>query len=216
MSAYGAYGGEVLGTGSDAASLFGSTMAFVAGTIGWFALGAYLGRGMGNVGWLFFLASFGLLIALRFVQSSGPVAIVILFTFGFTFGLAVGPTVAYYAAMDPRVVWQAGGATALFMAAMGTAGWGIRRDLTALARVALWMLFALIIAGVIALFVNIPGASLAYSIIGLAIFAVLTMFDFQRLRRSRTIDSPSLMAASIFLDAVNVFLFFLNIFGRND
>jgi uncharacterized protein len=42
------------------------------------------------------------------------------------------------------------------------------------------------------------------------------MFDFQRLRRSRAIDSAPLLAASIFLDALNVFLFFLWIFSRNN
>jgi FtsH-binding integral membrane protein len=39
------------------------------------------------------------------------------------------------------------------------------------------------------------------------------MVDFQRLRRSQGLDSAPLIAASIFLDALNVFLFFLRIFG---
>jgi modulator of FtsH protease len=47
------------------------------------------------------------------------------------------------------------------------------------------------------------------------IFAGLIMFDFQRLRRSKNIASAPLMAASIFLDLLNVFLFFLQIFSRN-
>jgi FtsH-binding integral membrane protein len=43
------------------------------------------------------------------------------------------------------------------------------------------------------------------------------MVDFQRLRRSRDLDSAPLLAASIFLDILNVFLFFLQIFsGRKD
>jgi FtsH-binding integral membrane protein len=65
------------------------------------------------------------------------------------------------------------------------------------------------------IFVHIPGGSLAYSLIGLAVFAGLTMSDFQRLRVSAGIDSAPLMAASIFLDALNVFQFFLRIFSRN-
>ena len=40
------------------------------------------------------------------------------------------------------------------------------------------------------------------------------MFDFQRLRRSTDLASAPLIAASIFLDALNVFLFFLRIFSR--
>jgi uncharacterized protein len=48
------------------------------------------------------------------------------------------------------------------------------------------------------------------------IFAGLTMFDFQRLRRSQDTASAPFIAASIFLDALNVFLFFLRIFGGRD
>ena len=66
------------------------------------------------------------------------------------------------------------------------------------------------------IFVNIPGGSLAYSIIGLVVFAGLTMSDFQRLRRSADIGSAPLMAASIFLDVLNVFLFFLRMFSRSN
>jgi modulator of FtsH protease len=56
--------------------------------------------------------------------------------------------------------------------------------------------------------------SLIYSILGLVISAGLTTVDFQRLRRTQNLDSAPLIAASIFLDALNVCLFFLRIFGR--
>jgi FtsH-binding integral membrane protein len=39
------------------------------------------------------------------------------------------------------------------------------------------------------------------------------MFDFQRLRTNTDIASAPLLAASIFLDVLNVFLFFLEIFS---
>lgn len=70
--------------------------------------------------------------------------------------------------------------------------------------------------GIVLIFVRIPNGSLIYSVLGLLIFAGLTMFDFQRLRRSKNIDSAPLLAASIFLDALNVFLFFLRIFSRGN
>ena len=76
-------------------------------------------------------------------------------------------------------------------------------------------LLALIIFGIVLIFVRIPHGSFIYAVLGLAIFAVFTMFDFQRLRRSKDIASAPLMAASIFLDILNVFLFFLRIFGSN-
>jgi hypothetical protein len=45
------------------------------------------------------------------------------------------------------------------------------------------------------------------------IFAGFTMFDFQRLRTSTDITAAPLLAASIFLDVLNAFLFFLDIFS---
>jgi FtsH-binding integral membrane protein len=126
----------------------------------------------------------------------------------------MSPTLVYYASADPRALWQAGGATALFVAGCGAAGYATRRDLSGVARVYFWALLALIVFGIVLIFVRIPGGSLIYSILGLVIFAGLTMFDFQRLRRSTDLNAAPLIAASIFLDALTVFLFFLQIFGR--
>ena len=61
-----------------------------------------------------------------------------------------------------------------------------------------------------------PHGDLIYSVIGLVIFAGFTMFDFQRLRRSSDIASAPFLAASIFLDVLNVFLFFLTIFSGGE
>ena len=52
--------------------------------------------------------------------------------------------------------------------------------------------------------------------LGLVIFAGFTMFDFQRIRRSQDIRTAPLLAASIFLDILNVFLFFLQIFSGEE
>jgi FtsH-binding integral membrane protein len=49
----------------------------------------------------------------------------------------------------------------------------------------------------------------------LLIFAGLVMYDFQRLRVTNEVDSAPLLAASIFLDILNVFQFFLSLFGRS-
>ena len=88
--------------------------------------------------------------------------------------------------------------------------------MTAVARVCFWALLALIVVGIVLIFVHIPGADLAYSILGLVIFAGFTMFDFQRLRTNTDITAAPLLAASIFFDVLNVFLFFLQIFSAEE
>ena len=200
----------------DSRTLFAQTMGLVAVTAGLFAVGAYLGRNQSyNAGFFWWIGAFVALIAINFaIRRSEQLAIGLLFLFGVMVGLAMAPTIAYYADTNPQAVWQAGGATALFIAGFGAAGYATRRDLAPLARMAFWALLALIVFGIVLIFVNIPNGALIYSILGLGIFAVFTMVDFQRLRRSKDIATAPLLAASIFLDILNVFLFFLQIFGR--
>jgi modulator of FtsH protease len=203
-------------TRDETRALFGQTMGLVAITTAFFAAGAYLGRDMSyGMGWLWFIGAIVVLFGLQAaVRKSEQLAIGLLFAFGVLMGLGTAPTIAYYAATNPQAVWQAGGATALFIAGFGAAGYATRRDLQPLARILFWALLALIVFGIITIFVNIPNGSLIYSVLGLVIFAGFTMIDFQRLRKSKDIRVAPLLAASIFLDVLNVFLFFLNIFGR--
>jgi FtsH-binding integral membrane protein len=205
-------------TSADTGTLFGQTMGLVALTSGLFALGAYLGRNMSyHWGFAWFIAAFACLIGMNFaVRQSEQFAIGLLFGFGVLIGLAVAPTIAYYASTNPQAVWESGGATGLFIAGFGAAGYATRRDLSVLARFLFWALVALIVFGIVLIFVQIPGGSLIYAILGLVIFAGFTMFDFQRLRRSKDNATAPLLAASIFLDILNVFLFFLQIFGRRN
>jgi FtsH-binding integral membrane protein len=205
-------------TREEGGTLLGQTMALVAATAGLFALGAYVGRDL-SYGWGFvlFIAAFGCLIGLNFAaERSERLAVTLLFAFGVLMGFATAPTLSYYASTDPKILWQTGGATALFIAGFGAVGYATRRDLSALARVFFWALIALIGFGILLIFVQIPNGQLIYAILGLAIFAGLTAFDFQRLRRTQDIRAAPLLAASIFLDVLNVFLLFLTLFGRNE
>jgi uncharacterized protein len=202
----------------QAHALFAQTMGYVAVTAGLFALGAWAGHNLtGAVGIIAFIAAFAALIGMRLAaRRSAQLTVGLLGAFGLLIGLAVAPTVAYYGSMDPRALWEAGGATTLFIAAFGAAGYATRRDLTAIARACFWALLALIVAGIVLIFVHIPGADLVYSVLGLVIFAGFTMFDFQRLRINTDVTAAPLLAASIFLDVLNVFLFFLQIFSGEE
>ncbi|TDW90530.1 modulator of FtsH protease [Kribbella pratensis] len=197
-------------------TLFAQTMQYVAVTAGLFALGAYLGRNLhGGLGLIAFVAAIGCLIGMQFAASrSIELTIGLLSAFGLLTGLGVAPTLTYYASADPRALWQAGGATALFIAGFGATGYATRRDLSAFGRIGSWALIGLILFGIVLVFVQIPNGALIYSVLGLVIFAGLVMFDFQRLRRSAETESAPLLAASIFVDILNVFLFFLQIFSR--
>ena len=197
------------------ATLFGQTMGLVALTAGFFAAGAYAGRNLSQgaaiVAWI---VAFVVLLIMNFTaRRSSTGAVVLLAIFGVLMGVASAPTLVWYATTDPAILWQAGGATALFVAAFGTFGYLTKRDLSAWRRFSFIGLLVLLLAGIVLIFVRIPHASLIWAILGLVVFAGLTAADFQRLRRSQGLDSAPLIAASIFLDILNVFFFFLRIFS---
>ncbi len=195
--------------------VFGQVMGLVALTVGCTALGAYIGRNLsGGTGILLFIAAIGCIFGLQAASARGheQLAIGLLFGLGLFIGMAVGPVLAVYAKAEPDVLYQAAGATALFTGGLGAVGYATRRDLSSWARTLFWSLVALIVFGLIATFVAIPGGNVIYAVAGLAVFGAFTVFDFNRLRRS-TMGGAVPIAASIFLDVFNVFIFFLSLFG---
>jgi len=197
--------------------VLGRTMFLVAATVGVCAFGAWAGKDL-SFGWAigFFIVGFAALIGLQFVRKNHTLALTLLFVVGAALGLGIGPTVQAYAeAFGAEVVAQAAGATALFVAAFGTWGYATRRDLAPLVRYLFWALLALIAFGIVMIFVSIPGGYVIYSIVGLVIFAGYTMYDFQRLRRSNNPDDAVYLAASIFVDVLNIFLLILNLLGAS-
>jgi modulator of FtsH protease len=207
--------GTVTPARDDARAVFGQVMGLVALTVGCLALGAYIGRDLsGGAGLLFFIGTFACIIGLTVASAKGreQLAIGLLFGLGLLLGLAVGPVLADYARTDPAALWQAAGATGAFVGGLGAYGYATRRDLSSWARGLFWSLLALIVFGIVTIFVSIPGENIIYAVLGLVIFGGYTIYDFNRLRRAGTEEAVPI-AASIFLDIFNVFLLLLSLFG---
>jgi FtsH-binding integral membrane protein len=194
--------------------VFARTMGLVAATVGVCALGAWAGQDL-SFGWSigFWIAGFACLIGLNFARRSHSLSLTLLFALGAFLGLAIGPTVEAYAeAFGASVVAQAAGATALFIAGFGAWGYATRRDLAPLARAAFFALLGLIVFGIVAIFISIPAEQLIWCVVGLVLFAIFTMYDFQRVKNAHP-DDAVYLAASIFVDILNVFLFMLQLLG---
>ena len=119
--------------GDAARAVFGQVMGLVALTVGCAALGAYLGRDLpGGIGIVAFIAAFACVFGLNAASTRGRerLATGLLFGLGLLLGLAVAPVLADYARADPSALWQAAGATAAFVAALGSYGYATRRDLS--------------------------------------------------------------------------------------
>jgi modulator of FtsH protease len=188
-------------------------MGLVAVTVGFFTLGAYLGRHFtSGASLVCFILGFVSIIGLNFARRREALAITMLFAAGLFLGLGLGGGLNHYAEVEPSVVWQAAGATALFVGGLGATGYAIRKDLSGGYRFLFVALLALIVFGFIGLLVSMPHASIIYAVAGLVIFGGYTVLDFNRMRRAG-MEEVVPPAAGIVLDVLNIFLFFLRIFG---
>jgi len=211
-------GDGVLGSASSVgeAGVFSQVMGLVAATLGLLTLGAYLGRDLGGGPSLIcFIIGFLCLVGLNFARESGGPAVALLGATGLFLGLGLGGGLDAYAEAAPGAVWQAAAATALFVAALGSAGYLIRSDLSGGYRALFLLLLGLIAYGFVSLFVSMPGGNVIYALLGIAIFGGYTVLDFNRMRRAG-IDETVSLAVGIFVDILNVFMFFLQLFGSRD
>jgi FtsH-binding integral membrane protein len=195
------------------AGVFGQVMGLVAVTLCFFTLGAYLGREVSEgASIICFIGGFLCIIGLNVARRSEGLSITLLFAAGLLLGLGLGGVLNRYAEVEPDAIWQAAAATALFVGGLGSTGYAIRRDLSGGYRMLFFLLLALIVFGLVTIFVSIPGGNIIYALLGLGIFGGYTVLDFNRMRRTGMGETVQL-AAGIFLDVVNIFLFFLRLFG---
>jgi FtsH-binding integral membrane protein len=200
---------ETVGT----AGVFGQVMGLVAVTLVFFTLGSYLGREIAQgPSIICFIGGFICIIGLNFARRSETLSITLLFAAGLLLGLGLGGVLDRYVEAEPSAVYQAAAATALFVGGLGSTGYAIRKDLSGAYRIMFFLLLALIVFGLVTVFVSIPGGNVIYALLGLGIFGGYTVLDFNRMRRAGTREVVPL-AAGIFLDVINIFLFFLRLFG---
>lgn len=210
------FGGGAALTGDRARTVFGQVMGLVGITMGFAALGAYVARNWsGGGGIVLLIGWFGLMFAMQAAVRRGhePLAMTLLFAFGLVGGISIAPLISYYLKADPGIVYHAAGATALFTGVLGSIGYLTRRDLSAWAKPLFIALLVGCVAGLVLIFVHSSGAVLIWSVIMLVVFAGYTVFDFNMLAKHGDQISPIIMAASIFINILNVFMLFLNIFA---
>ena len=165
------------------------------------------------------ILSFVLLFAIRFAaQRSSALGLAMFYVFTVVMGVEVGPLIKSYLhlANGQTIVFEAAMTTALGMAVMAMIAQVAQFNYQKVGNYALAALFGHIIVGFVSMFFHFMGPA-AYSLYcwgGLAIFSVLLLVDFMRLRDSPANASPVFMALSIYLDALNIFLFLLQIFGN--
>jgi FtsH-binding integral membrane protein len=179
------------------------------------AAAAYLFRGVSPMaGFLAFIGGFIILFVMNSVRESPQVALLWFYAFTFLEGIGLAPTIARYAAaIGPEVVVNAAATTGLGMLVLGGVAFVFSVDWRRFQGIAFAALIALIIVGLISAFTRWIHPT-TYSWLVLGVFTLLTLIDFSRIRAGGDGLTPVQLAVAIYLDAINIFLALLQLFGR--
>jgi modulator of FtsH protease len=201
---------------ANTATLLGKVLWITTAGFLFTALGAYLAPPTLGISYLLVIVfNFGLIFAIgAAARRSSGLALALFYTFTLLMGVQISPILNHYlhSAGGQTIVFQAAITTALGMAAMAIIAQFANFNYMKVGRIAIYALMGLILIGIIGLFVHFvqPGV---YAWLSLIIFSVLLLVDFMRLRDRGQAYGAVQMSLSIYLDALNIFLALLQIFG---
>ncbi len=179
------------------------------------ACGAIVGAVIGPVAvFLSIIGTVVSMLALMFLKERAPYNLILLYVFATFEGLALGVILSSYAASGfGQVVIDAGATTALITLGTGMYGMSTRRDLTSLGSILGMMLLAVLVSSIIGIFVQLPMFHLVLSMITAVVFTGYLVIDLNRLAKARALtDGDAIMLAiSVYLDVLNLFLALLRI-----
>ena len=211
---------------------------FLASVYGWMALGLFLTSFMAfftlasglfaaifSVPFLFYgflIAEIGLVIyfSVRINKISIARAKAVFLVYSALNGVTLSVILLAYTGASITSTFMV---TAGTFGAMAIYGYSTKRDLTSIGSLAFMSLIGIILASIANMFLKNSGLDSVITYLGVAIFIGLTAYDSQKMKQigeSQSHDSEDLKKASIqgalalYLDFINLFLFFLRIFGR--
>lgn len=171
--------------------------------------------------WLIILLPFILTFGISFNATRSPglslfLLILTAITYGVTFALLAGA----YAGTDIATAFVSSAGIFLTMAIIGTFS---HRNFTKLGSYASAALIGLIIAMVVNFFVNSPVINYWLSVVAVIIFTALTAWDAQRMKNiyiechdQMSVSGLAILGAlQLYLDFINLFISFLDIFGSD-
>lgn len=178
------------------------------------ALSAYLFRGVSPlVGTIAFFVGFAMLFIMSASRRNPQAALLWFYAFTFVEGVGLAPFIMRYVAIGgPDVVINAAGTTGFGMIVLGGIAFVFSMDWRRAQGFAYGALLLLVLAGVASLFFHFISPTF-YSWATLAIFTVITLGDFSRIRAGGDGLSAVDLAVSIYLDAINIFIALLQLFG---
>jgi modulator of FtsH protease len=205
------FGAPAVSTSAQLGQVLGITGAGFIVT----ACTAYATQGLPTgVGFIAMLIGFGFLIGIQATRGNPALSMLMFYAFTACEGVGIGPVVGQYARLDGSgVVVDAASTTGLGMLTLAAIVYLTSFDFRKLSGIAFGALIGLIIVGLISAFTHFlhPGV---YAWASLAVFTLLVLVDFARIKAGNSGATAIELATSIYLDGINIFLALLQIFGN--
>ncbi len=214
-TSFGQYGVLNGGRTEATSSLLGKVLGLVSVAFLLTAAGSYASLAIPpGIALLVMLLNFGTLFAIRAVRANPARQVTLLYAFAFFEGVGLGPTIARYLHHNgSQLVESAALTTAIGMAMLGTVAYATSVDYRKVQAIGSFLLIGLIVLMLATLFFHFVRPTTVDWLV-LAVFSVLTVGDFARVRAGGGGATAVELALSIFLDGLNLFLAALNIFGN--
>lgn len=167
---------------------------------------------------LFFILEIGLMIGAMAAREVQGINFVLLYAFTFVTGLVISPTIGLlFNAGYSGIVYQALFITAGLTLALASYAYTTKRDFSGFAPYLFIAVIALVIVGILNIFLHSALLYTLYLYAGVVIFSFYLIFDVQRVRKQRdTVGNAIALTISIYLDILNLFLFILQILMQGE
>jgi modulator of FtsH protease len=179
------------------------------------AASAYLFQGVVSYGisLVAMLAGLGFLFAISGTRNNPALSLVMFYIFTFLEGIGIAPIIARYVQSGAsEAVVNAAATTGVGMLVLAGVVYATGIDFRRFSGIAFIALIALVLIGIVSLFVRFIHPE-TYSWLTLGIFTLLVLIDFSRIRAGGGGATAVQLATSIYLDAINIFLALLSLFG---
>jgi len=207
-------GGQVIGQADTTSRLLGKVLGMVAVAFGLTAAGSYVSLSIPpGIALIIMLVNFGTLFAIQAARANPARQVTLLYVFAFLEGVGLGPTINHYLRHGGiQLIENAALTTAVGMAMLGTIAYAVSVNYRKVQSIAFFLLIGLIVLSLATMFFHfVQPTTLSWLV--LAVFSLLTVGDFARVRAGGGGSTAVELALSIFLDGLNIFLAVLRIFG---
>lgn len=208
-------GGQVIGQTDTASRLLGKVLGMVSIAFALTAAGSYVSLTIPpGIALLILLLNFGTLFAIRATRANPGRQVTLFYGFAFLEGIGLGPTIQHYLGHGgSHLVATAAMTTGIGMAMLGTVAYAMSVNYRKVQAIGTFLLIGVLVLMLATLFFHFVQPTTIDWLI-LAVFSLLTVGDFARVRAGGGGATAVELALSIFLDGLNIFLAVLNLFGN--